>query len=282
MTREEAIKKIKKSWDFLGNDEKEILETLIPELQESEDEKMRKWIIDDIRYNMNNEPLNNSEYKKKAEKAIAWLEKQGEQKPAKNIVEIWKDMRLEVYQQASGNRHEANYSDDTTKMFSLNDIDEIFEKISEQKLADKDESIFNVGDWVTNGSDCTFQIASIKNGMYYDINNCGSDIENTDKYYYLWTIQDAKEGDVLATDKSVFIYAKVLYSKPYAYCGVDKFGVFKDNCLKNNWANSVDNIHPATKEQRDTLFAAMKAEGYEWDAEKKIVKKRKVVTENLI
>ena len=282
MTREEAIKKIKKSWDFLGNDEKEILETLIPELQESEDEKIRKWIIDDIRYNMNNEPLNNSEYKKKAEKAIAWLEKQGEQKPAKNIVEIWKDMRLEVYQQASGNRHEANYSDDTTKMFSLNDIDEIFEKISEQKLADKDESIFNVGDWVTNGSDCTFQIASIKNGMYYDINNCGSDIENTDKYYYLWTIQDAKEGDVLATDKSVFIYAKVLYSKPYAYCGVDKFGVFKDNCLKNNWANSVDNIHPATKEQRDTLFAAMKAEGYEWDAEKKIVKKRKVVTENLI
>ena len=51
-----------------------------PELKESEDEKIRKWIIDDIRYNMNNEPLNNSEYKKEAEKAIAWLEKQG-QKP---------------------------------------------------------------------------------------------------------------------------------------------------------------------------------------------------------
>ena len=47
------------------------------ELKES-DEKIRRWIIDDIRYNMNNEPLNNSEYKKKAEKAIAWLEKQGE------------------------------------------------------------------------------------------------------------------------------------------------------------------------------------------------------------
>lgn len=49
------------------------------ELKESDDEKIRRWIIDDIRYNMNNEPLNNSEYKKKAEKAIAWLEKQGEQ-----------------------------------------------------------------------------------------------------------------------------------------------------------------------------------------------------------
>ena len=49
------------------------------ELKESDDEKIRRWIIDDIRYNMNNEPLNNSEYKKKAEKAIAWLENQGEQ-----------------------------------------------------------------------------------------------------------------------------------------------------------------------------------------------------------
>ena len=54
-----------------------------------------------------------------------------EQKIAKNIVETWKDMRLEVYQQASGNRHEPNYSDDTTKLFSLNDIDEIMEKMSE-------------------------------------------------------------------------------------------------------------------------------------------------------
>ena len=57
-------------------------EVIFPELKESEDERIRKWIIDDIRYNMNNEQLNNSEYKKKAKKAIAWLEKQGEQKPA--------------------------------------------------------------------------------------------------------------------------------------------------------------------------------------------------------
>ena len=61
-----------------------------------------------------------------------------EQKPTKNIVEIWKDMRLEVYQQASGNRHESNYSDDTTKMFSLNDIDEIIEKMSEQNPTDEE------------------------------------------------------------------------------------------------------------------------------------------------
>ena len=53
-----------------------IIEEIFPELKEGDDEKIRKWIIDDIRYNMDNEPLNNSEYKKKAEKAIAWLENQ--------------------------------------------------------------------------------------------------------------------------------------------------------------------------------------------------------------
>lgn len=52
-----------------------------------------------------------------------------EQKPAHTAKEMWKEMRLEVYAQASGNRHEPNYSDDSTKMFSLCDIDEIFEKI---------------------------------------------------------------------------------------------------------------------------------------------------------
>lgn len=65
---------------------------------------------------------------------VTWLEKQGEQKPqGKPALEVWQDMRLEVYQQVSGNRHEPNYSDDSTKMFSLTDIDEIFEKVAEKQ-----------------------------------------------------------------------------------------------------------------------------------------------------
>lgn len=50
-----------------------------------------------------------------------------------SVLEVWKDMRLEAYQQASGNRHEPNCSDDSTKMFSLTDIDEIFEKVAEKQ-----------------------------------------------------------------------------------------------------------------------------------------------------
>lgn len=91
---------------------------IIPELKESEDERIRKAII---------EYLEQSQFGEEhyliddnvVRGYISWLEKQGEQKPQdKPALEVWKDMRLEVYQQASGNRHEPNYSDDSTKMFS--------------------------------------------------------------------------------------------------------------------------------------------------------------------
>lgn len=80
MTQEDKLKEARKLYETANKDQKYVLEKLFPQLQESEYEKIRKWIIDDIRFNMNNEPLNNSKYKKEAEKAIAWLEKQGEEK----------------------------------------------------------------------------------------------------------------------------------------------------------------------------------------------------------
>ena len=65
----EDIERTEKSY---GN---RIADEIFPELKESEDEKIRRWIIDDIKYNINNE-FNNSKYTKEAKKAIAWLEKQ--------------------------------------------------------------------------------------------------------------------------------------------------------------------------------------------------------------
>ena len=76
---DEAIERAKKLY---GNG---ITEEIFPELKDGDDEKIRRWVIDDIRYNMNNEPLNNSEYKKKAEKAIDWFEKQCEPNPYSGV-----------------------------------------------------------------------------------------------------------------------------------------------------------------------------------------------------
>lgn len=48
MTKEEAIKEIK-SWDFLEGKEIEAIHTLIPELAESEDERIRKLVVNRVR-----------------------------------------------------------------------------------------------------------------------------------------------------------------------------------------------------------------------------------------
>ena len=148
-----------------------------------------------------------------------------------------------------------------------------YEWNAEKKVLKNLKPKFNVGDWIVSANGKVNQVISVDadnvdfdgytldDGVYFSGTWCNS--------YHLWTIKDVKDGDVLATDKGVFIYAKVLYNKPYAYCGIDKFGVFKDNCLNNNWTNSVYNIHPATIEQHELLFRKMKEEGYQWDKNKK-------------
>lgn len=208
----------------------------------------------------------------------SWLEKQGK-KQGKSVLEAWKDMRLEVYQQASGNRHEPNYSDDTAKMFSLNDIDEIIEKISEQKPVDKTEPKFHPGDWIVDKSGLTQQVLDFRGGIYTcTYNSFTTDCESN---YHLWTIQDAQDGDVLCYETEneirIFIYKNghIHYHCCY-YNGhlttVDSFFVIDKYLLSY--------IHPATKEQRDLLFQGMKEAGYVWDAEKKELKKIKPKTLN--
>lgn len=101
---------------------------VIIELKESEDERIRNELWE---YFHNLQLSSDCDFSPSftIDDILAYLEKQKEQKPVHTAKEMWKEMRLEVYAQASGNRHEPNYSDDSTKMFSLCDIDEIFEKI---------------------------------------------------------------------------------------------------------------------------------------------------------
>jgi len=150
------------------------------------------------------------------------------------------------------------------------------EKQGEQKHANKIEPKFHEGDWITNGIDCTFQIASIENGIYYDTNNCGSDIESTDKYYHLWTIKDAKDGDVLVYGDNpidhhveVTMIFKSVRNKNSVFT---HFHIFDDKFRSDDWCDCGENVHPATKEQRDFLFFKIKEAGYKWDKENKELK----------
>ena len=90
-----------------------------------------------------------------------------------------------------------------------------------------------------------------------------------------WTIQDAKDGDVLVNGTNIFIFHFINGTRLMGYCHVNiDNGRFYDDVGKNECFCLIDGIvTPATKEQRDLLFQKMKEAGYEWDADKKELKK---------
>lgn len=107
------------------------------------------------------------------------------------------------------------------------------------------------------------------------------------KYFRPWTIQDAKDGDVLHSigfhNDCIFIFNGLnnwKFDEPNGdravatgYCclsiSADKmeFGIQGPDCIE------VDTVKPATKIQRNLLFQKMEEAGYEWNAEKKELKK---------
>ena len=80
MDKQEAIKILKGIHDraaFIST--KEAIETLLPELKESENEKIRKEIIGLVEYTRGHRIGYNSHTSQ--DEMISWLEKQGEKKP---------------------------------------------------------------------------------------------------------------------------------------------------------------------------------------------------------
>jgi hypothetical protein len=100
-----------------------------------------------------------------------------------------------------------------------------------------------------------------------------------DKDYHLWTIADAKDGDVLvASDKSLFIYDGSINENGsvgfYIAFTEDIINIILSSDDGCGWEEK-DSCHPATKEQRDTLIKAIADAGYTFDFEKKELKKLK-------
>lgn len=91
----------------------------------------------------------------------------------------------------------------------------------------------------------------------------------------IWTIQDAKDGDVLYDGDNACIFRKIIPDDEKVwcdtYCGINCDNDFVINKPNERWCCACDLV-PATKEQRDLLFQKMKEAGYEWDAEKKELK----------
>ena len=91
-----------------------------------------------------------------------------------------------------------------------------------------------------------------------------------------WTIQDAKDGDVIFYDEGWICIFKCIHGIWYSsYCFITDDGEFHTGYERHAVDSTIHgNAHPATKEQRDLLFQKIKEAGYEWDSEKKELKKK--------
>ena len=149
-------------------------------------------------------------------------------------------------------------------------------------IADKLESKFHKDDWIVNNiTKDVFLIKSINNG-YCTLEDIKGNIISPclpfESDFHLWTIQDAKDGDVLACGDKVtdcpFIFHNLTEElNPRSYCGVNTLHHFQDNDENGGFWCYSDEVRPATKEQRDFLFQKMKEEGYKWDVDaKKLIK----------
>lgn len=161
-----------------------------------------------------------------------------------------------------------------------------FGYFEEKPTDDKFEPKFNfsVGQWIVATGKCVYLITKIDgfNVTLVDVHG--------DEYVFdasslddarQWTVQDAKDGDVLfhsdSASNGIFIFKEIVQrgniQAVVCYCDYDSEDGFclgeKHTCC---WTNSKI-LHPATKEQRDLLFQKMKEAGYEWDAEMKEPKK---------
>ena len=288
----------------MPKDRQGILDDIFPELKESEDEKIRKAILAFIR--QSSEVLD----KQNQNNMIAWLEKQGEQKsitidinkmvskyshtkdgdfglPINCQIRAYRkgindalNLSLDIKKQGERKSADSYCQEncrgfqETGKCFADGDC----EAKREAESVDKVEPKFHEGDWIVQG----YNILKIKcvGNTHYCFETVGGYVDDMliseiDSQFHLWTIQDAKDGDVLlASDGSIFIFAGVddCACKYYVALTADNYVKINKETKGGYWETSRA-VHPATKEQRDTLFAKMHEAEYDWDAEKKKLKK---------
>ena len=283
MNREEAIKLLKSHYPTNEQIINESLEFLIPELKVSEDERIRKVLADYFKRYKGQEERGGSTMfcGIPTDDILTWLEKQGEQKPTDKI-HLGKEYKCIASPRYSTFMRDKIYKPEDKFLCSLmNFCSDCFEPIEDSEQndftsnANKVEPKFKLGDWITDGN-ITIQIEGIKNNCYLYCGYCALySIKTADKVYHLWTIEDAKEGDILVSaNNHPFIHNGCRDKSCLgAYCGITVDNEFKisDNSnswIKYNWTFNED-IRPATKGQCDFLFQKMKENGYEWDAENK-------------
>ena len=258
------------------------LEEIFPEIQGSEDERIRKGLVRLLKELLELGGVAQDEWdRNECEKYIAWIEKQKPDEPIKDddVLDGNEDgLIAETIRYKNEKQREQKASYTTLVETGDGGINALVTKELhtdvEQNSTNKVEPKFKVGDWVVENDfkHKVQQIKEINDDKVWFTDGTGTFVEFL-KTYHLWTIQDAKDGDVLYVNntlsESIMIYKSFDNGIINKYASYNKFGFEDENYLTLNDGY----IIPATKEQCTELFQKMNEAGYEWDAEKKELKK---------
>ena len=273
MTQEEKLEEAKRLYETANADQRYVLESLFPELKESEDERMMRVLIGGLKsyidmYSEWYDGVSTSEI-------IAWLEKKVEQKL--HVNDNAKEMFIKALERVEEQNNKGYKLTDCDKNSWWEDFKNYTFCTIEQNPADKVEPRFKVGDWVVSPTGVYWHIDRIENNRYEvtsDTGKCADWSLDTD-LYHLWTIQDAKDGDVL---NSMRVQATIIFKgfaddgkHILAYSALQKGIFIKEEML---WDRDFE---PCPKNWNDELFSKMHEAGYEWDSEHKQLKK---ITQN--
>ena len=221
-------------------------------------------------FNFNNLTYSHEEIKQRLERVFPELKENRDEEIRKMLIE-----RMErLYEWAIAKNAVQAIKDSADAITWL-------KKQGEQKPTDKVEPKFKVGDWVVcyyhKSVNQITQVEKLDEIFSYTLDNGAHFSSHFENDYHHWTIQDAKAGDVLVTpNNNIFIFKEI--RNPYQvfdHCGLyfDSLTV-ESSCVNGIFSEELPNDYKlATKEQRDLLFQYIKEAGYEWDDEKKELKK---------
>lgn len=262
---DKALKKASAAYKDKDKHLKATLERIFPELNENKDEMVKTAILNHLKKMWGN--CQDDVCGVHVEDAIAWLERQGKhtkqvqsskftfddvlalQCCMETVKKVQEDKELYERLNLIHSKIYDAYSSNTEKI--------------NKKPTDKIEPKFKVGDWVVRG-DTIAQILDIQEQYYIGLDINGKDFVSSrflkDDKIHLWTLQDAKDGNVLVNGSNIFIFHHIDNKRLMGYCHVNMDdGNLYNDIGRNECFCMIDaQITPATKEQRDILFKKIK------------------------